>query len=220
MGTLTHTTRPNMAPAVVFLTLLALCLPPTQGHGRLRNPASRASQWREGFDNPADYNDNQGFCGGADHQNNAMGGKWGICGDPFDGPWPHEAPGGEFANGNIVATYTQGETVKVSIEITANHLGYFTFKLCPNNNVNQVPDTDGVLELFHIAEQFARSQVRARLGPVQEVVTDRLGKSLAADLDLWDLAFAVVAVVVVAPLSFTAAIHLWFFARSLDIDWV
>merc|ERR1712080_618156 len=63
MGTLTHTTRPNMAPAVVFLTLLALCLPPTQGRGRLRNPASRASQWREGFDNPADYNDNQGFCG-------------------------------------------------------------------------------------------------------------------------------------------------------------
>merc|ERR1712080_294711 len=147
MGTLTHTTRPNMAPAVVFLTLLALCLPPTQGHGSLRNPASRASQWREGFDNPPDYTDNQGYCGGAN------------------------APGGKFANGNIVATYTQGETVKVSIENTANHLGYFTFKLRPNNNVNQVPDTDGVLELFHIAEQFARSQVRARLGPVQEVVT-------------------------------------------------
>jgi len=71
-----------------------------------------------------------------------MGGKCGICGDPFDGPWPHEAPGGEFANGNIVATYTQGETVKVSVEITANHLGYFTFKLCPNNNVNQDPKQD------------------------------------------------------------------------------
>jgi hypothetical protein len=35
------------------------------GHGRLRSPPSRATCWREGFPNPADYNDNQGFCGGA-----------------------------------------------------------------------------------------------------------------------------------------------------------
>ena len=35
------------------------------GHARLRSPASRATCWREGFPNPPDYNDNQGFCGGA-----------------------------------------------------------------------------------------------------------------------------------------------------------
>merc|ERR1711890_121410 len=80
--------------------------------------------------------------GGANHQNVAMGGKCGICGDPFDGPWPHEAPGGRYANGHIVKTYTQGQSVKVAIEITANHLGYFTFKLCPNNNVKQDPKQD------------------------------------------------------------------------------
>ena len=34
------------------------------GHGRLMEPPSRASMWRLGYPNPADYNDNQGFCGG------------------------------------------------------------------------------------------------------------------------------------------------------------
>ena len=32
----------------------------------MMEPPSRASQWRMGFDNPKDYNDNQGFCGGKD----------------------------------------------------------------------------------------------------------------------------------------------------------
>ena len=34
------------------------------GHARLMNPPSRASMWRVGFGTPADYNDNEGFCGG------------------------------------------------------------------------------------------------------------------------------------------------------------
>jgi len=34
------------------------------GHARLMEPPSRASMWRAGFDNPADFNDNQGYCGG------------------------------------------------------------------------------------------------------------------------------------------------------------
>merc|ERR1712002_1043755 len=50
------------------------------GHGRLRYPPSRASMWRDGFPTPPDYNDNQGFCGGATHQQ-SLGGKCGICGD-------------------------------------------------------------------------------------------------------------------------------------------
>ena len=34
------------------------------GHARLIDPPSRASMWRFGFDNPANFNDNEGFCGG------------------------------------------------------------------------------------------------------------------------------------------------------------
>ena len=36
-----------------------------------------------------------------------MEGRCGICGDPYDGPLEHQAPGGKFANGNIVANYLQ-----------------------------------------------------------------------------------------------------------------
>ncbi len=48
----------------VLIWFIQVCL--VEGHGRLMQPPSRASQWRMGFDNPKDYNDNQGFCGGKD----------------------------------------------------------------------------------------------------------------------------------------------------------
>ena len=35
-----------------------------RGHARLIEPPSRASEWRFGFDNPPDYNDNADYCGG------------------------------------------------------------------------------------------------------------------------------------------------------------
>ena len=39
-------------------------------------------------------------------------------------------------------TYQPGQEVQVTIEVTANHKGYFEFKLCPNNNVNMDPEQD------------------------------------------------------------------------------
>ena len=47
----------------VFL-ILPLIINYVQGHARLLEPPSRASMWRVGFDNPADYDDNGGNCGG------------------------------------------------------------------------------------------------------------------------------------------------------------
>merc|ERR1711955_52374 len=101
-----------MKAVVALVSVMALTLPSVESHGRLMDPPSRASQWRFGFNNPKDYNDNQGYCGGVMHQNVQMGGKCGICGDPWDGPREHEAPGGRYANGNIVATYRQDPTQK------------------------------------------------------------------------------------------------------------
>ena len=110
------------------------------GHARFIEPPSRASAWRYGFDTPPDYNDNQVFCGGFTYQFAQAGGKCGICGDPWlDAQKPHEAPGGQYATGTIVRSYNAGETIKAKIQVTANHAGDFTFKLCPNNNVNQDP---------------------------------------------------------------------------------
>ena len=69
-----------------------------------------------------------------------MNGKCGICGDSYDLlKREHEAPGGKYANGIIVRDYYSGESIKVVVDVTANHYGYFTFKLCPNNNILQDP---------------------------------------------------------------------------------
>lgn len=105
-----------------------------RGHARLIDPPSRASAWRYGFDTPPDYNDNEGFCGGFSYQYQVQGGKCGICGDAWDeDPRPHEA-GGLYATGTIVRAYTQGQIIPVVVDVTANHRGYFEFRICPNNN--------------------------------------------------------------------------------------
>merc|ERR1719175_240167 len=127
---------------VKILYILLCFVGASYGHGRLMEPPSRASQWRFGFENPPDYNDNQGFCGGKIHQHQEMEGRCGICGDPYDGPLEHEAPGGKFANGNIVANYLQGSWIDIAIEVTTNHLGFFEFRLCPNNDITQDPEQD------------------------------------------------------------------------------
>ena len=63
-------TKPPMStlgwsqPLWVGLVLLSSLVFEIQGHGRLMEPVSRASAWRRGYPNPADYNDNQGYCGG------------------------------------------------------------------------------------------------------------------------------------------------------------
>ena len=80
-----------------------------------------------------------------------MGGKCGICGDPWgDSPREHEAPGGRYANGIIAQTYKPGQIIDVNIEVTANHKGYFIFRLCANNNVKQDPDQECFDRLAHL----------------------------------------------------------------------
>ena len=47
-------------------------------------------------------------------------------------PRPNEA-GGMFGNGIIVRKYEVNQVIKVRVELTANHMGYFEFRVCPNN---------------------------------------------------------------------------------------
>lgn len=49
-------------------------------------------------------------------------------------PRPNEA-GGMFGKGIIVRKYEMNQVIKVRIELTANHMGFFEFRLCPNNAV-------------------------------------------------------------------------------------
>lgn len=88
--------------------------------------------WRYGHNTPRDYEDNEGFCGGFAVQWDVNSGLCGLCGDPHHGPREHEA-GGEFATGEIVATYRPGQEIQVSVEVTANHGGHFKFSVCPGS---------------------------------------------------------------------------------------
>ncbi|XP_037091409.1 uncharacterized protein LOC119111709 [Pollicipes pollicipes] len=119
-----------MGPTGIWICLAAGLLAGVRGHGRLKDPPCRASMWRYGWDTPEDYTDNELFCGGRDHEIE-QGGKCGICGDPYDDPVPrkHEI-GGPFYKGYLVANYTAGSVVTVTVNITANHKGFFQFKMC------------------------------------------------------------------------------------------
>ncbi|XP_023332921.1 uncharacterized protein LOC111704804 [Eurytemora carolleeae] len=105
------------------------------GHGRLIEPPSRSTMWRYGFDSPANYNDHELYCGGYTRQWQTNGGKCGICGDPWDSPQPRaNEAGGKYGNGIITRSYRKNSNIKVKIELTANHMGHFEFRLCPTNS--------------------------------------------------------------------------------------
>lgn len=118
----------------VFLTIsIALFLTESAyGHGRMENPPARNAAWRHGFNTPANYDDVGLNCGGGAQP--LDGKNCGVCGDSARSTnRPHEV-GGQYATGTIVKTYSVGQTINVDIYLSANHLGYFEFRLCPVNN--------------------------------------------------------------------------------------
>ena len=118
-----------------FFIILAQLFGHAKSHGRLIEPPSRTSAWRFGFSTPTYYNDTETNCGGYDRHRNQNGGKCGICGDAWDERRPRKGEGGgRFGTGVIVRKFRPGERIKISVDITANHLGYFQFRLCPHNN--------------------------------------------------------------------------------------
>eukprot|EP00095_Tigriopus_kingsejongensis_P000887 maker-scaffold409_size180341-snap-gene-0.25 protein:Tk00887 transcript:maker-scaffold409_size180341-snap-gene-0.25-mRNA-1 annotation:"hypothetical protein DAPPUDRAFT_317372" len=128
--------------AMKILLAFALLIVQVSSHGRLRIPPSRASMWRDGYDTVPNYNDNQVFCGGFEHQWEVNNGLCGICGDPYEGPFEHQAPGGVYASGIIVEEYQAGQWIDIAIEVTTAHLGHWEFKICPNDNIHQDPKQD------------------------------------------------------------------------------
>jgi len=119
------------------LSLLAFCLSvgSVLGHGRLRDPPSRASMWRDGYKTPHDYDDDQAYCGGITALWSINKGKCGFCGDPWHQAEPrsHEL-GGKYGKGIITRNYTQGQEIEVYVQLTTNHRGWFEFRLCPLEN--------------------------------------------------------------------------------------
>jgi len=104
------------------------------GHGRLMDPPARNSMWREGYPNPVNYDDNQLYCGGAGVQWGENEGKCGVCGDAWNqNPRPHEV-GGIYARGIVTRRYSVGQVIKISVDLTTNHMGHFELNICPVMN--------------------------------------------------------------------------------------
>lgn len=137
-----------MSAKFIFLSVVLLVnlYDETSGHGMLMDPVNRASRWRVDKTGYADYNDNQGFCGGFYQQWNVNGGKCGFCGDSYNTapPRSHEL-GGYYGQGVIVKAYTQGSTVPLNVKITANHRGYVYFKIC---NLDIEKESDACFERY------------------------------------------------------------------------
>ncbi|KAB0791041.1 hypothetical protein PPYR_02841 [Photinus pyralis] len=132
------------------------------GHGRLIEPPSRASAWRYGFDTPHNYNDHELFCGGFTRQWQANGGKCGVCGDAWDSKLPraHEY-GGTYGQGVIVRQYNVGSAINLRVELTASHMGYFTFSVCPDyKNASQECLDKHILKTLRPQDGLAMSDIR------------------------------------------------------------
>ncbi|GAB1605791.1 uncharacterized protein LOC115222289 [Argonauta hians] len=127
----------EVSVVVLVLSIICALIPQAVCHGRLMDPPARNSMWRFGFPNPINYNDNELYCGGKMVQWARNKGKCGVCGDPWNGVRNHEV-GGKYANGIISRTYTEGDNIQVAVQLTANHLGWFEFRICPIED----PDTE------------------------------------------------------------------------------
>lgn len=127
----------NQNYLTLTLCLLASKLLLTHQHGYLSDPPSRASAWlvdKDFVECCQNYNYNQMFCGGRDKQwglNGQTGndGKCGICGDSWDEPKEYEKNGTKYL-GKILRNYAPNSRLPVTVQITANHEGFFEFRIC------------------------------------------------------------------------------------------
>merc|ERR1712168_18716 len=161
MGT-AQSTGNNMN-VLLLLSVLSLTWIHTSGHGRLMWPPGRSSLWRYGFNNPPNYNDNECNCGGFGNQWDINKGKCGVGGDNFSDEQPrHNEAGGKYGNGLIAYNYTQGQTLSVLLEITRAHGGYFEFRICENNDINQIV-TDECLDKHLLVLEDGNTRVNQTL---------------------------------------------------------
>lgn len=136
----------------IFLVSIILILDlinETRGHGMVVVPPGRGSRWRTDRTAPINYDDNGSNCGGFANQWYTYNGLCGICGDAYQDKTPraHELGGKYGGLGVIVANYTKGSAIKVTVKITANHLGKFKFDIC---NVDKANESEECFEKYQL----------------------------------------------------------------------
>ncbi|CAF1402410.1 unnamed protein product [Rotaria sordida] len=129
-----------------LLVLFPYFLISVYGHGYLFEPVARSSAWLvdSSFRQCCTWpNHMEMFCGGMGHQWNVNDGKCSICGESYDKKVKLFEKGGAMYKGTVVKTYTQGQQIDVKVMLTANHKGYFEFRLC---NLDASPSRDATQE--------------------------------------------------------------------------
>lgn len=132
---------------VAALLLLSL-IDEISGHGYLWDPVNRASRWRTDRSAPINYNDNGMWCGGYGVQWGSNGGKCGLCGDNYADPTPRANEiGGTFGQGTITKSYKAGTVINVIVRLTANHKGYYYFRIC---NLDVERESEACFERYKV----------------------------------------------------------------------
>lgn len=107
-----------------LVAYLAVASSAVHGHGYLQRPAAR---------NVVRNSDYCPHCLNAGGPKviyaNGLPGRWGVCGDPWNGPRPHEK--GPY---KITGRYKSGGTMDADVTLTANHGGRWSLRLCTNPN--------------------------------------------------------------------------------------
>lgn len=124
----------------VYVLLLPLTLfriiEKIHGHGLMRTPPGRSSMWRDGYQTPPNYMDNEVSC--------PRGGQCAPCGDDLKQSQPRKNENGGYYNKKktIVAQFKEGQEIAVTMLITANHRGWVQFSLCELKNESAVETED------------------------------------------------------------------------------
>ncbi|BFZ25675.1 hypothetical protein BsWGS_28713 [Bradybaena similaris] len=127
----------------------------SEGHGYMLDPPGRSSMWRKGFPTPINWDDNGVRCDISERNCR-------VCGNR-----DNEA-GGRYATGTIAKTYTQGQTITITLIITVNHKGYFEFSLCPNNNVHKAV-TEACLQRYVLQQEGGKTKYELKPGVTGEI---------------------------------------------------
>ncbi|KAK4877777.1 hypothetical protein RN001_010283 [Aquatica leii] len=129
--------------------VLLLLIHQVVGHGMMLDPVNRSSRWRYNATAPPNYSDMGLFCGGYSAQWVQNDGKCGVCGDNYQDRVPRDNENtGTYGQGVIVAQYPAESIINVTVLLTQNHHGTFSFSLCHLVNTTLSEDEDCFQSLF------------------------------------------------------------------------
>ena len=116
------------------------------------------------------------------------GGLCGVCGDAWNAPVREHEAGGKYATGIITRHYRTNQTIPVTAQITANHLGYIEFRLCPNNDVTTAV-THACLDQYLLGRHHSRYNIMRTILVLHSVVLNGcVHWSIATSWDVCDCA--------------------------------